>query len=104
MIEETERLLRGQRLPVQRGDRPGRYHDGVVDLVVRTRDVWTLNPGFSYSRAGGENDVGAQIEEQNLLGTGQKMAIAWGDDVDREAVQFDYYDPHFGDGFTRLGL
>ena len=104
VIEETERLLRGNGYLYSAEIEPVRYHDGVVDLVVRTRDVWTLNPGFSYSRAGGENDVGAQIEEQNLLGTGQRVSVAWGDDVDREAVQFDFFDPHFGNGYTRLGL
>jgi hemolysin activation/secretion protein len=104
VIEETERLLRANGYLYSAEVEPVRYHDGVVDLVVRTRDVWTLNPGFSYSRAGGENDVGAQIEEKNLFGTGQQVSVAWGDDVDREAIQFDFYDPHFGDGFTRFGL
>ena len=104
LIEETERLLRANRYLYSAEITPVAYHDGVVDLEVRTRDVWTLNPGFSYSRAGGENEVGAQIEEKNLLGTGQQVGIAWGDDVDREAVQFDFLDPHFGDGFTQLGL
>jgi outer membrane protein assembly factor BamA len=104
LIEETERLLRANGYLYSAEIEPVAYRDGVVDLVVRTRDVWTLNPGFSYSRAGGENDVGAQIEEKNLLGTGQTVGIAWGDDVDREAIQFDFFDPHFGDGFTRLGL
>jgi hypothetical protein len=104
LIEETERLLRANDYLYSANIVPTRVSDGVVDLEVRTRDVWTLNPGFSYSRAGGENDVGAQIEEKNLFGTGQQLGIAWGDDVDREAVRIDFYDPHFGDGYTKLGL
>src|SRR4030095_13769821 len=83
---------------------PVTLHDGVVDLVVRTRDVWTLNPGINYSRSGGENDTGAQIEEKNLLGTGQQVRLAWGHDVDRETIQFDYHNPHMFDGFTQLGV
>jgi hemolysin activation/secretion protein len=104
VIDETERLLRANGYLYSAEIEPVSYHDGLVDLVVRTRDVWTLNPGFSYSRAGGTNDVGAQVEEKNLLGTGQEVGIAWADDVDREAIQFDFVDPHFGDGHTRLGL
>jgi outer membrane protein assembly factor BamA len=104
LIEETERLLRENDYLYSAEIVPVAYRNGVVDLEVRTRDVWTLNPGFSYSRAGGENDVGAQIEEKNLFGTGQQIGIAWGDDVDREAIRFDFYDPHFGDGFTQFGL
>jgi hypothetical protein len=104
VIDETERLLRANGYLYSAEIEPVGYHDGVVDLVVRTRDVWTLNPGFSYSRAGGTNDVGAQIEEKNLLGTGREVGIAWADDVDREAIRVDFVDPHFGDGHTRLGL
>jgi hypothetical protein len=104
VIDETERLLRANGYLYSAEIEPVSYHNGVVDLVVRTRDVWTLNPGFSYSRAGGNNDVGAQIEEKNLLGTGQEVGIAWADDVDREAIQFDYVDPHFSDGHTRLAV
>jgi hypothetical protein len=104
LIEETERLLRANDYLYSASIVPTAYHDGVVDLEVHTRDVWTLNPGFSYSRAGGENDFGVQIVETNLFGTGQQVGVAWGDDVDREAVQFDYYDPHFVDGYTQLGL
>ena len=104
LIEETERLLRANDYLYSANIVPTKVSDGVVDLEVHTRDVWTLNPGFSYSRAGGENEVGAQIEEKNLFGTGQQLGIAWGDDVDREAVQINFYDPHFGDGYTRLGV
>src|SRR5262245_20133303 len=104
LIEETERVLRENDYLYSAEIMPAAYHDGVVDLEVRTRDVWTLDPGFSYSRSGGENDFGAGIEEKNLFGTGQRVGIAWGSDVDREAVQVDFYDPHFGDGFTRFGV
>ena len=104
LVDETERLLRSNDYLYSAQVVPVAYRDGVVDLEVRTRDVWTLNPGFSYSRAGGENDVGAQIEEKNLLGTGQQVGVAWADDVDREAVEFNFFDPHFRDGFTQLGM
>jgi hemolysin activation/secretion protein len=104
LIEETERLLRANDYLYSADIVPTGFREGAVDLEVRTRDVWTLNPGFTYSRAGGENKTGAQIEEKNLFGTGQQVSIGWGDDVDREAVQIDFYDPHFVDGYTQLGL
>ncbi len=95
LVDETERLLRANDYLYSAQVVPVAYNDGVVDLEVRTRDVWTLNPGVSYSRAGGENEVGAQIEEKNLLGTGQQIGIAWGDDVDREEIEVNFFDPHF---------
>ena len=63
---------------------PVAYDGHAVDLEVRTRDVWTLNPGVSFSRKGGENAFGAQIQEDNLLGSGQSIGIEWDDNVDRE--------------------
>jgi hypothetical protein len=73
VIDETERLLRANGYLYSAEIEPVGYHDGVVDLVVRTRDVWTLNPGFSYSRAGAITTSARRIEEKNLLGTGQEV-------------------------------
>jgi hypothetical protein len=58
----------------------------------------------SFSRHGGENNTGAQIEEKNLLGTGQVLQLEWEQDVDREAISFAYRDPHFLHSFSRLAV
>jgi hypothetical protein len=75
-----------------------------VDLEVRTRDVWTLNPGVSFSRKGGENAFGVQLQEDNLLGNGQRIGIQWDDNVDRQSLAVSFFDPHFRHSFTQLGL
>jgi len=69
---------------------------------VRTRDVWTLNPGISFSRKGGENSFGVQLQEDNLLGTGQKIDLEYTSDVDRDSLGVTYFNPHFIESFTRL--
>jgi hypothetical protein len=104
LIAETERLLRANDYFYDVVIEPLAVHDHVVDVQVRTRDVWTLNPGFSFSRSGGENDIGFELEEKNLLGTGQQLSIDWSRDVDRESLLFGYYDPHFLRSWHRFGV
>ena len=104
VVLETERLLRANDYLYDAVIAPVAYDGRTVDLEVRTRDVWTLNPGFSFSRKGGENTWGAQIEEDNLLGTGRALDFEWQSDVDRESFGVSYFDPHFRHSFTRLGV
>jgi outer membrane protein assembly factor BamA len=104
LILETERLLRANDYLYDATIVPVAYDGHAVDLEVRTRDVWTLNPGLSFSRKGGENTFGAQLEEDNLFGTGRALDFEWQSDVDRESFGVSYFDPHFGHSFTRLGL
>ncbi len=104
LVRETERLLRANDYLYDASIVVVAYDGHAVDLEVRTRDVWTLNPGFSFSRKGGENTWGAQIEEDNLFGTGRALDFEWQSDVDRESFGVSYFDPHFLHSFTRLGV
>ena len=104
LVAEAERLLRANDYLYDAVIVPVAYDGHTVDLEVRTRDVWTLNPGFSFSRKGGENTWGAQLEEDNLLGTGRSLDFEWQSDVDRESFGVSYFDPHFRHSHTRLGI
>src|SRR6266849_4814644 len=70
LIEETERLMRSNRILYDISIAPVAYHDGAVDIEVRTRDTWTLEPGVSASRQGGTTRRGATLRDTNVLGTG----------------------------------
>jgi Omp85 superfamily domain len=87
VIEETERLLRGTRYLYDVQIRPVAYQDGVVDIEVLTRDSWSLIPGVSVSRSGGENSTGIRLREYNFLGTGTTLGIGHTSDVDRSSNQ-----------------
>jgi outer membrane protein assembly factor BamA len=87
VIEETERLLRGTRYLYDVQIRPVAYQDGVVDIEVLTRDSWSLIPGVSVSRSGGENSSGIRLREYNFLGTGTTLGISHSSDVDRSSNQ-----------------
>jgi outer membrane protein assembly factor BamA len=104
LIDETERILRANNYFYDAWIRPVSYHDGKVDLRVTTRDVWTLNPGFNYSRSGGTNSTGVQLEELNLAGTGTDLAVSRTHDVDRTESQLAVSSQHAFGTWTAVGL
>jgi hypothetical protein len=94
-LDESERLLRAQRYLREATIEPIRYNDdGTVDVRVRVHDVWTLSPGFSFGRKGGENSSRVEFEDTNVLGFGKQISISHSSDVDRSAWRLAYTDPH----------
>ena len=61
LLDETARMLRAQRYLGEASVEPVAYHeaDNTVDVLVRVHDVWTLSPGLSFGRKGGENSAKA---------------------------------------------
>lgn len=104
LVEETERILRSNSYFYDAWITPLQREDGTVDLEVRTRDVWTLKPGLALSRSGGENRSLIKLEELNLLGLGQQLLVARGEDVDRETTFFTFRDKNLGSSWTQLKL
>lgn len=102
VLAETERLLRGQRYLNEASVTVLRYNeDNTVDVEVRVHDVWTLSPGFSFGRKGGENNTRLKFEDTNFLGLGKQIAMARTSDVDRTSWRLTYVDPHlFGSWWT----
>src|SRR5215469_5472236 len=94
LLDESERILREQGIFYDAWIRVTDYHDGHVDVRVTTRDVWTLNPGFNFSRSGGANSVGVQLEEINLLGSGADLKVFHSSTVDRTSTGFQGSDNH----------
>lgn len=93
VLEESERALRAQRYLREPAILPVAWHDGVVDLLVRSADAWTTNPGISLSRGGGTNRIGAEIEELNLFGRGKQLSAGYTHDVDRTTLGVTWRDP-----------
>ena len=104
LLEESERLLRQNSFLYDAKIEPLSYADGIVDIRVRTRDLWTLMPGFSVSRSGGENRTRVSLSERNLLGRGVSLSLSYRDNVDRESTSFEYYDKNLGRTWTSLRL
>jgi len=102
LIEETERLMRSSRIFYDVSIVPVAYHDGVVDIEVKTRDTWTLEPGWSASRAGGVNKTGFTVRDTNALGTGVLIGATRSTDADRSATVYRVTLPHAFDGWTAI--
>jgi hypothetical protein len=93
-IDESERILRADGYFYDAWIREVRYHDNQVDLRVTTKDVWTLNPGFNFSRSGGTNSIGVQLQDTNFLGTGGSLKVFHTSDVDRTSTGIQAIDQH----------
>ena len=102
LIEETERLMRSNRIFYDVSIVPVGYHDGLVDIEVKTRDTWTLEPGVSASRAGGVNKTGASLLDTNFLGTGILFGTSRFRDADRNGTEYHFSAPHVLDGWTAI--
>ncbi len=92
LLAETERYLRSQPYLYDATVRPIRYRDGRVDVLVATRDVWTLNGGVGLARSGGANTFQVNLEDSNFLGTGRKLEVKVADDPDRSSTRFRFVD------------
>jgi outer membrane protein assembly factor BamA len=101
LLDESARLLRANPYFYDASIQPIAYRDGKVDILVVTRDVWTLNPGFDFSRSGGKSQTGFQIEDINTLGTGTDVKLSHTNSVDRTESDLEVMNPHtFGSWFT----
>ena len=104
VIEETERLIRQNSTVYDVEIRPIKYEDGVVDILVRTRDTWTLQPGIRVRRAGGKNTGAFNIKESNLAGTGTSLGLERATSVDRTGTLLTLQHDHLFDGWTSIAL
>ncbi|MEO8313169.1 MAG: hypothetical protein ABI645_00100 [Pseudomonadota bacterium] len=102
LFEESERILRDTRYLRDASIRPVGYRDGVVDVEVKTQDVWTLNPGVSFGRKGGKNTSGFELEELNVLGFGTQLGIGFKSGLDRDSKQIYYRDRQLGSTWLDL--
>ncbi|MDO8262006.1 MAG: hypothetical protein Q7T21_02150 [Gallionella sp.] len=102
LVEESERLLHSNRFLYDINIKPIAYHDGIVDIEVKTRDSWSLQPGFKFSRAGGTNTSGITIDERNLLGTGVALGLRNISNVDRNGTEFEINDKHAFGGWYNV--
>jgi Omp85 superfamily domain len=103
-MEESARILRSDRYFYDASVVPVAYHDGKVDVLVTTRDVWTLDPGLNFGRSGGTNSSGASLEELNVLGTGSAVSIGHSSAVDRTQSTLGFANTHAFGTWTAVSL
>jgi hypothetical protein len=92
-IRETERHLRSMSFLKDARVDLEPLPDGSVRARVWVRDAWTLLGTINYKLLGGQQTRGAGIQEQNILGTGKTLNLAWKQDPVRTTETAAYYDP-----------
>lgn len=96
LLQESERILRATPYIGDAHIHPVAYHDGVVDVEVHTRDVWTLDTSVSFGRKGGANSFGIQLQDVNLAGLGLHLGLGRKSDVDRVSTTLRFVAPSLG--------
>lgn len=104
VLNETARSLRALRYLNEASVEPVRYNeaDNTVDVLVRVHDVWTLSPGLSFGRKGGENSTKVTFEDTNFLGLGKHLSLERAADVDRTSWELGYVDPNLFGSWWQL--
>ncbi len=92
VLRETERYFRTLRFIHDAWIQPIAWDGTHVDLLVVTRDVWTLAPGASFNREGGDNTWSVHVQESNLFGTGRFLDVKYTDDRDRTSYLLGFVD------------
>jgi len=90
---ESARLLRkmGFMNPVEIS---ARAVEGGVEVVVETHDQWSLQLGADAGVTGERTNYGFQVQEENLLGWGKQLSLAYASDEERDTRVIRYQDPH----------
>jgi len=102
VLAETERVLRTTEYLYDARILPVAYEGNRVRVRVVTRDVWTLRPGLSLSRSGGENEFRIALNDANFLGWGKDITFRYSDTVDRTSYLYRYRDPNLAGTRWRL--
>ena len=103
-LAESERLLRAKRFLYDARVIANRVCDRTVDIVVVTRDVWSLLPTASVTRTGGENEYDLGMSEHNVFGTGIEIDAELFKTLDRSGASAGFTNPNLGNSRVGLGL
>ena len=92
-LDESERRLRSLSSVYDACITPLRVRGHEVDVLVVTRDVWTLGARASFGRSGEANTMQFGLEDSNFLGSGRLVDVMYVDDPDRTERRVRYQDP-----------
>jgi hypothetical protein len=103
LLAESELLLRGTGFlnPVNISAHPA---PGGAEVVVETRDQWTIGVDATYDVSGGRKRSGGSISDDNLLGTGKNVLFGRSSDFERSSTTLGYKDLTFLGGRWQIDL
>lgn len=95
-LKETERLLRSRRYLREAEVRISHFcaSDNSVIVNVSSWDNWSLLPTLDFSSEGGRSKSAIGFEEDNLLGSGNRLNLLYKRDSERSGVGFTLFSPN----------
>ncbi|MBF0266935.1 MAG: hypothetical protein HQL46_16855, partial [Gammaproteobacteria bacterium] len=93
-VAESERILRNSSSLIDAVIIPFAECNDGIDLLVLTRDVWTLYPKLSFGRSGGRNKTSAAIIDKNVLGSGKEISVDYKTEAQRNTLSMNFLDKH----------
>ncbi len=75
-----------------------------VEVVVTTRDLWTLQAGIQLGVFGNSSRTGVTFWEQNFLGLGKQVNVSYQSTFERRQWTYSYLDPDLLGSRKRLWL
>ena len=102
-LAESELLLRGTGFlnPVTISAHPV---PGGAEVVVETRDQWTIGVDIAYDVSGNRKKSGVSLSDDNLLGTGKSVLFGMVSDPERRSTTLGYKDLTFLGGRWQIEL
>lgn len=74
-FDETERNLRKLNLFTKVQITIDSIDNLYYDVIVKTKDKWSLQPAVLFGSGGGKNNLGLRIAESNFIGSGTEISI-----------------------------
>ena len=103
LAAESARILRGLGIMNPVNITAHRVDDG-VDVMVETRDQWTLKAGARLGVFGSDASYRVDFEEENLFGWGKAVSVAYESDKERNSWSLGYFDPNVFNSRWRINL
>lgn len=95
VIQETARILRTRNYLTTAFILLDAVCGDEIDLLVVTKDSWSLEPQISFSKQADDNKSGFALSDDNILGTGNSIVIGYEKTADRNSVRYSVANPYF---------
>lgn len=107
LVEETERNLRKLAFIGDVFIQRDTVSEQTVNLIVHTRDKWSLELGGAYKQEGGISTARITLQEHNFLGQAQRVRVSFNRRSDRittpNGLELTFYEPRlFGSWWNSL--
>ena len=103
-LQESERLFRSLGPFYDACIEPLAVRGNRVDVLVITRDVWTLGVGAGFERKGGDDYFQAGLRDSNFLGSGRFVSLKYSDEPERSERYLRFSDEALIGQRTRMAV